>query len=53
EAAVAAFHAAALAHGGMDEGAPGPRPQYSADYFAAYIRDPDGNKLSLVHFSED
>ncbi|MEI4471332.1 VOC family protein [Frigidibacter sp. MR17.24] len=41
-------HAAALAHGGSDEGAPGLRPQYHADYYGAYLRDPDGNKLCIV-----
>lgn len=45
--AVRAFHAAALAHGGHDEGAPGLRP-YGPGFFAAYVRDPDGNKLSAV-----
>ena len=44
-AAVDAFHAAALAHGGEDEGAPGPRPHYHEHYYGAYVRDPDGNKL--------
>jgi len=39
------FHAAALAAGGTDEGAPGPRPHYHPDYYGAYVRDPDGNKL--------
>lgn len=47
-AKVDAFHAAALAHGGTDEGAPGPRPQYHANYYGAYVRDPDGNKLQAV-----
>lgn len=47
-AAVDAFHAAALAHGGTDEGAPGPRPHYGAHFYAAYVRDPDGNKLNAV-----
>ena len=47
-AAVADFHAAALAHGGSDDGAPGLRP-YGPGFFAAYVRDPDGNKLSAVH----
>ncbi len=47
-AAVDAFHAAALATGGRDEGAPGPRPQYSETYYGAYVRDPDGNKLQAV-----
>jgi catechol 2,3-dioxygenase-like lactoylglutathione lyase family enzyme len=40
------FHAAALAHGGTSEGAPGLRPQYGADFYVAYVRDPDGNKLA-------
>lgn len=47
-AAVDAFHAAALANGGSDEGAPGLRPHYHADYYGAYARDPDGNKLCAV-----
>src|SRR4051812_14801519 len=47
-AAVHAFHAAALAHGGTDEGAPGLRPHYHANYYGAYVRDPDGNKLQAV-----
>jgi catechol 2,3-dioxygenase-like lactoylglutathione lyase family enzyme len=47
-AAVDAFHAAALAHGGTDEGAPGLRPQYGPTFYAAYVRDPDGNKLNAV-----
>jgi len=46
--AVEAFHAAALAHGGCSEGTPGLRPHYNADFYAAYIRDPDGNKLAAV-----
>ena len=48
--AVDAFHAAALAHGGRDEGAPGLRP-YAASFYAAFVRDPDGNKLSAVHLA--
>ena len=44
--AVHAFHAAALAEGGMDEGAPGPR-DYAPGYYGAYCRDPDGNKLHV------
>ena len=39
------FHAAALAHGGQDAGAPGVRPNYDAHYYGAFVRDPDGNKL--------
>ena len=42
--AVAAFHAAALAAGGTDEGKPGPRPATGTN-FVAYARDPDGNKI--------
>jgi catechol 2,3-dioxygenase-like lactoylglutathione lyase family enzyme len=41
-AAVQAFHAAALHAGGRDNGAPGLRPEYSADYYAAFVIDPDG-----------
>lgn len=47
-ATVNAFHAAALANGGTDEGAPGLRPHYHANYYGAYVRDPDGNKLQAV-----
>jgi len=42
------FHAAALTQGGTSEGAPGLRPHYGADFYAAYVRDPDGNKLAAV-----
>ncbi len=45
--AVDAFYTAALAHGGTDEGAPGLRP-YGTSFYACYVRDPDGNKLSAV-----
>ncbi len=50
---VDAFHAAALAHGGTDEGAPGLRPQYGPHFYAAYVRDPDGNKLNAVCYRAD
>lgn len=39
----------ALLHGGSDEGAPGLRLQYAPDYYSAYCRDPEGNKLCFVH----
>ncbi|MEH3047876.1 VOC family protein [Sphingomonas adhaesiva] len=45
---VDAFYAAAMAHGGSDEGAAGPRPHYGPDWYAAYVRDPTGNKLAIV-----
>lgn len=45
---VDAFHAAAMAAGAVDEGPPGPRPQYTPDLYAAYLRDPTGNKLAIV-----
>jgi catechol 2,3-dioxygenase-like lactoylglutathione lyase family enzyme len=48
--AVTAFHAAALAHGGADDGAPGMRDASMAPYFAAFIRDPDGNKIEAATF---
>jgi catechol 2,3-dioxygenase-like lactoylglutathione lyase family enzyme len=43
--AVEAFHREALAAGGKDEGAPGPRPRYGPHYFGAFVRDLDGNKI--------
>lgn len=51
-AAVDAFHTLALENGGMSEGAAGPRPQYGPGYYAAYVRDPDGNKLQAVCHGE-
>jgi catechol 2,3-dioxygenase-like lactoylglutathione lyase family enzyme len=48
EAEVHAFHKAALANGGSDEGAPGTRPTYEPTFYVAYVRDPDGNKLACV-----
>ena len=47
-AAVHAFHAAALAAGGRDDGAPELCPQYHAHYYAAFVRDPDGHRLEAV-----
>jgi catechol 2,3-dioxygenase-like lactoylglutathione lyase family enzyme len=46
--AVRAFHAAALAAGGRDDGAPGLRPHYHPDYYAAFARDPDGYRIEAV-----
>jgi catechol 2,3-dioxygenase-like lactoylglutathione lyase family enzyme len=46
--AVRSFHAAALAAGGRDNGAPGPRPEYSEKYWAAFVLDPDGNNVEAV-----
>jgi catechol 2,3-dioxygenase-like lactoylglutathione lyase family enzyme len=45
---VHAFHEAALAAGGQDNGAPGPRPQYTPTYYAAYVHDPDGHNIEAV-----
>ncbi len=47
-AAVDAFHAAALAAGGRDHGAPGPRPEYSEGYYGAFVLDPDGHNVEAV-----
>jgi catechol 2,3-dioxygenase-like lactoylglutathione lyase family enzyme len=47
-AQVDAFHAAALAAGGKDNGAPGLRPQYRPDYYGAFVIDPDGHNLEAV-----
>jgi catechol 2,3-dioxygenase-like lactoylglutathione lyase family enzyme len=46
--AVKKFHAAALAAGGTDNGAPGVRSDYSPTYYAAFVLDPDGNNIELV-----
>jgi catechol 2,3-dioxygenase-like lactoylglutathione lyase family enzyme len=42
------FHAAALAHGGSNNGEPGPRPDYGPDYYGAFIYDLDGNKIEAT-----
>ena len=49
-AMVDAFHAAALAAGGTSDGAPGLRPHYNDKYYAAFVRDADGNRLEAVTF---
>lgn len=48
KAAVDAAHAAGLAHGGDDDGAPGLRPQYGRRYYAGYLRDPDRLRVEVV-----
>ncbi|MFM2303869.1 MAG: hypothetical protein RLZZ135_1279 [Cyanobacteriota bacterium] len=45
---VQAFHTAALAIGGRDNGAPGLRPQYHSNYYAAFVFDPDGHNIEAV-----
>jgi catechol 2,3-dioxygenase-like lactoylglutathione lyase family enzyme len=45
---VDAAHAAAMANGGSDEGIPGLRPDYHENYYGAYFRDPEGNKICVV-----
>lgn len=45
---VDAFHQAALAAGGRDNGAPGLRPEYHPDYYGAFVLDPDGNNIEAV-----
>jgi predicted lactoylglutathione lyase len=49
-AAVDTFHAAALAAGGSSDGAPGFRAHYHQNYYAAFVRDPDGNRIEAVTF---
>jgi catechol 2,3-dioxygenase-like lactoylglutathione lyase family enzyme len=47
-AAVDAFYRAAIAAGGRDNGPPGPRPHYHPNYYAAFVRDPDGHNVEAV-----
>jgi catechol 2,3-dioxygenase-like lactoylglutathione lyase family enzyme len=49
--AVQAFHAAALQAGGASDGAPGPRSGHIGGYYAAFIRDPEGNKIEVATFT--
>ena len=52
--AVRQFHAAALQAGGKDNGAPGLRPEYHADYYGAFVIGPDGHNIEAVcHHAED
>jgi catechol 2,3-dioxygenase-like lactoylglutathione lyase family enzyme len=53
QASVDAFHKAALAAGGSDDGAPGPRPHYGPGYYGAFVRDPEGNKIEAVFMTDD
>jgi len=45
------FYRVALASGGTDAGAPGLRPRYDGNYYSAFVRDPDGNKIEVVTYS--
>lgn len=47
-AAVNAFHRAGLAAGGTEHGPPGPRPDYGPHYYAAFLKDPEGNNIEVV-----
>lgn len=51
-AEVDAFHHAAIAAGGRDNGGPGVRPRYHANYYAAFVFDPDGNNVEAVFQGE-
>ena len=50
---VDAFYAAALEAGGRDNGPPGLRPEYSANYYGAFVLDPDGHNVEAVHHGRD
>ena len=52
-AVVQAFHAAALKNGGADDGTPGPRSGEMKGYYAAFIRDPEGNRIEAATFTAD
>lgn len=47
---IQSFHEAALKAGGSSDGGPGSRPEYTAGYFAAFVRDPEGNRIEAVTF---
>ncbi|MDJ1432550.1 VOC family protein [Halostagnicola sp. A-GB9-2] len=51
--AVDEFHEQALEQGGESDGAPGLRPEYGEHYYAAYVVDPDGNRIEAVRDSAD
>ena len=48
-----AFYEAALTTGGKDDGAPGQRPHFRVKYYAAFVTDPDGNRIEVVTFLKD
>jgi catechol 2,3-dioxygenase-like lactoylglutathione lyase family enzyme len=50
-AMVQEFYETGLAHGGTSDGEPGLRPEYDANYYGAFLRDPDGNKVEAVTFA--
>lgn len=52
-AAVDAFFRVAIDHGGTGDGEPGLRPHYDAHYYAAFVRDPDGNKIEALTFAAE
>ena len=49
---VDAFYAAALAAGGTDNGPPGPRPDYGPNYYAAFVKDAEGNNIEMVCYAK-
>ncbi|SEJ65718.1 Glyoxalase/Bleomycin resistance protein/Dioxygenase superfamily protein [Sphingobium sp. AP50] len=51
--AVDRFYDMALQHGGSADGAPGIRAKYDANYYGAFVRDPDGNKIEAVTYSAE
>lgn len=52
-AAVDAFYLAAMDHGGIEDGKPGLRSEYHPDYYGAFVRDPDGNKIEACSHGAD
>jgi catechol 2,3-dioxygenase-like lactoylglutathione lyase family enzyme len=48
---VDAFYDAAMSAGGTDHGKPGPRPKYGRNYYAAFVRDPEGNNIEVVCYA--
>ncbi|MBZ0243393.1 MAG: hypothetical protein K8F24_09285, partial [Bacteroidales bacterium] len=51
--AVRSFYEAALAEGGHDNGAPGIRPEYHPEYYAAFVLDPEGHNIEAVCFNDE